>query len=258
MHEYVSFNGKILAANEAAIPAVSSAALYSKGVFTTVAVRDWTPTLWERHWARLRENARRLRLDISFFTEEAILLALNELLKRNNAATGMARLTFFDERAGKPWAFDTGRTTGLFIITKEAPLPADIRLTISPFRINTRSPLSGVKSCNYLENIIPLNHAKEGGFDEAVRLNERDQIASGCMANIFWKKDGRLFTPSLASGCLPGTTRGELIDKEGAVEMDAGIEALENADEIYLTSAGLGKARVSEFEGKVFNPKVFF
>jgi len=252
MHGYVSFNNKLLPAAEAEMSPISSAAMFGRGIFTTIAVRDWVPTLWDRHWARLQDNAGRVSLDISSFTEDAILLAVNELLKLNNAATCIARLTFFDERARNPWAFGTGRKTSLFITTKDARPAADIRLTVSPFLLNSHSPLSGVKSCNYLENIMALEEARDRGFDEAVRLNERGDVAGACMANIFWKKDGRLFTPSLASGCLPGTTRGHLIDSEGAVDVDAGIEALESADEIYLTSAGLGKAKVAEFEGRVF------
>jgi branched-chain amino acid aminotransferase len=257
MHEYVSFNGKILSANEAVVPAVSSAALYGRGVFTTIAIYDGTPFLWEKHWERLVGDSVALGINIAAVSETGVLGSLVELLTRNGVETGRARVTLFDRSGGGAWPAQVGEGIDLLIITANArPVPEKLRLTASPYLLNSRSPLAGVKSCNYLENLMALEEAKARGFDEAVRINERGDIASVCMANMFWRKDGQLFTPSLASGCLAGTTRGNLIETEGAVETDAGIEALETADEIYLTSAGLGKAWVSEFDGREFERNV--
>lgn len=260
MHEYVSFNGKIVAANEAVVSAVSSSLLYGRGVFTTMEIREGTPASWELHWARLQDNAARTRLAISAFSEGKILTALTELIKINDAMTGLARMTFFDETAGKLWQLDTGGSTGLLITTKppNSFTYLELKLTVSPYRVNSTSPLAGIKSCNYLENILALEEAQARGFGEGVRLNERGEIASACMANVFWKKNGRLFTPGLKSGCLAGTTRAKLIAQRGAAEVYEGIEALETADEIFLTSVSLGEGWVSEFNGRVFEQKVFF
>ncbi|MEO6589891.1 MAG: aminotransferase class IV, partial [Pyrinomonadaceae bacterium] len=119
---------------------------------------------------------------------------------------------------------------------------------ISPFLVNSTSPLAGVKSCDYLENIIALEEAEQRGFDEAVRLNERGEIVSACMANIFWRKSGRLFTPLLKTGCLAGTMREFVLENEDGFEIKMSLDSLENADEIFLTSAGLGICKVSEFD----------
>ena len=45
-------------------------------------------------------------------------------------------------------------------------------------------------------------------FDEAIMLNERGEIAAATMANIFWVKDGTVFTPALSTGAVAGITRG--------------------------------------------------
>lgn len=209
--------------------------------------------MWPRHWARLQDNAARIGFDISGFAEEDVLKALGDLVERNRFALGLARVTFFDEAPGKLWPSDTGQGASILITTRyPRPLPERLKLTVSPYRINSASPIAGVKSCNYLENLLAIEEAKARGFDEAIRLNERGEIASGCMANIFWRTGGMLYTPSLKSGCVTGTTRGEVIEKQGAVEMDVGIEVLENADAIILTSAGLGKVEVGEFDGRAF------
>jgi branched-subunit amino acid aminotransferase/4-amino-4-deoxychorismate lyase len=122
------------------------------------------------------------------------------------------------------------------------------KLTISPYPVNSLSPLAGVKSCNYLEQILVIDEAKGLGFDEGVRLNERGEIASATMANVFWLKDDVLFTPSLKTGCLPGTTREFVLENLKCREVEADLEALQNADAVFLTSAGLGVVRVAVFD----------
>ena len=98
--------------------------------------------------------------------------------------------------------------------------------------------------------MLGYEEATKRGFHEAIRLNERGEIASACMANVFWKKGGKLYTPSLKTGCLPGTTREFILENIECEEVEAGIEALENADRIFLTSAGIGVVRVAEFDGR--------
>jgi branched-subunit amino acid aminotransferase/4-amino-4-deoxychorismate lyase len=107
-----------------------------------------------------------------------------------------------------------------------------------------------VKSCNYLEKILAKGEAKRRGFDEAIQLNERSEIVSACMANVIWQKHGRLFTPSLKTGCLGGTTREFVLENSDCDEVEVGLEELRSADEIFLTSAGIGIVQVAEFEGR--------
>lgn len=253
MHEFVSFNNKMVRADKAGVPAVSSAALYGKGVFTTIAVHDGEPFLWEKHWERLQSDAARVGIHIWEYPAEMVLASLTGLIEKNALENGRARVTFFDERGGGAWEIETDLETSLLITTGDArPVSDNFKVTVSPYVLNSRSPLAGVKSCSYLENLLALDEAKGRGFDEAIRLNERGLIASACMANIFWRKEGKLYTPSLTSGCLAGTTRGFVIGKLGALEIDAGLEVLERADAIILTSAGLGMVEAAELDGQGF------
>lgn len=230
----------------------SSAELYGKGVFTTVAIHDSRLFLWEKHWHRIIANAATLDIDLSAHTESSTLDALLESVTDAGVIDGRARITFSDHSPSHIWSKDGGdRKTDLSIIVAERrSIPEDFKLTVSPYRINTTSPLAPIKSCNYLEHLMANEEASERGFHEAVRLNERGEVASACMANIFWEKDGMLFTPSLKTGCLPGTTRELVLENLDCEEVEAGIEDLESVDRIFLTSAGLGVAAVAEFEGR--------
>ncbi len=229
----------------------TNAKLYGKGIFTTIAIYDGAPFLWDKHWRRLTDNAAKTRIDLSDHSEEKSREALDEIIKKNGVTDGRARLTFYDKSQSSIWSADTTRTTSLSMITAALrPNPPNFRLTVSPYPVNSRSPLAGVKSCNYLENILAFENAKERGFDEAVRLNESGIITSACMANIFWLRDEQLYTPSLTTGCLAGTTREFVVENLDCVEVDVGVEELETADALFITSAGLGVAEIIEFNGR--------
>lgn len=251
MHEFISFNGKIMVAEKASIPAVSSAAMYGKGVFTTVAIHDGQPFLWDRHWARVFGDAAKLGLQMWEFKPDGVAESLASLIKKNEVTDGRARVTFFNEMGGGAWAVDTGGMTSLLIVTGDPhEREGNLSIGISPHGVNSTSPLAGVKSCSYLENLLAYDEAVGRGLDEAVRLNEKGLITSACMANIFWRKGGALFTPALSTGCLAGTTRGYVIEKLGAKEIEAGIDELGLAEGIFLTSAGVGIAEVEEIDGR--------
>jgi branched-subunit amino acid aminotransferase/4-amino-4-deoxychorismate lyase len=241
MHEFIFFNQQILPAKNAFLSVVSNAALYGKGIFTTVAVHDSIAFLWEKHWHRLSADAQKVGVSLEEFPEQKVEKSLRETIEKNNFKTGRARLTFYDETPGSVWQPDSERKTNLLIQTANfRAVPENFRLTVSPYRINSTSALAGVKSCNYLENILALERAKAEGFDEAVRLNEKDEVVSACQANVFWMRNGKIFTPSLESGCLKGTTREFILESFTVEERKANLAELYNADEIFLTSAGIG------------------
>lgn len=251
MHEFAVLNHEIVFANESFVSAASSAALYGKGVFTTVAIYDAKPFLWEKHWDRLTADTEKIGIGLSAFSEISVKKLLLEIIDENNLNDGRARLTFFDETASRIWQSESGSATSFTIQTAEFRALADyFRLAVSPFPVNSKSPLTGVKSCNYLENILALEQAKKDGFDEAVRANERGEIASAAMANLFWTKNEKIFTPALETGCLAGTTRSFVCENFPVAQVKINLAELNEANEIFLTSAGIGIVQASEFQGK--------
>ena len=254
MHRSVSFNFELLPSHAATLPALASASIYGKGVFTTLAIHGREPFLWDKHWRRLRENAGQVGIDISDLPEDALKNALVELIKINDVDNGRARISFFDESSSDQWQFEATSKTSVLITTADfRPLSTSVRLAISRYKINSCSPLSGVKSSNYLEKLLALDEAKRHGFDECIQLNERDEVTSASMANIFWLRHGKLFTPALETGCLGGTTREFILESLQCEEVATSVDELRSADEIFLTSAGVGIAPVAEFDGQILS-----
>ncbi len=70
-------------------------------------------------------------------------------------------------------------------------------------RRNEFSPLSGIKSLNYLDNILARQEAQRAGCDDALLLNTLGRLAESTIANLFVQRDGQLLTPPLSEGALP-------------------------------------------------------
>jgi len=261
VHPVIYLNKSMLEAAKARIAPVSSAMLYGRGVFTSVAVYNCEPFLWPEHWARLTQHSERLGISCEDCSDESVGAALRKLIAVNGVREGRARVILLGRSSPHVWlAKPPGpRKTDLLIMTADPQrVPrSGLGIAVSPYRFNSFSPLAGIKSLNYLDHILSWEEAHARDFDEAVMLNERGEIVSATMANIFWAKDGTVHTPALSTGALAGVTRDCVIKLaaqhyvpliEGVYDM----QDLREADEIFLTSAGLGVALVSVFDFRTY------
>ena len=245
-------------ATKARVAAVSSATLYGRGVFTTLAVYDGRPFLWSKHWQRLAAHAAKLDIDHTGCTEKSVGEAVTKLIAVNQVKDGRARVTMLARSGRDFWKAklpSSTRKTDLLIMTGDPHRVSQngLSLAVSPYRVSTFSPLTGIKSLNYLDHLLSKEEARSRDFDEAVVLNERGEIVSATTANIFWARNGTVHTPALSTGALAGVTRECVIDiankhfiplVEGVYEMADLVEA----DEIFLSSSGIGVAPVTTFD----------
>ncbi len=262
MHPVIYLNKVMLEATKARVAPVSSAMLYGRGVFTTVAIYNGKPFLWTNHYRRLMDHAEKLDINLSEMSERSVGDALVKLFAFNQVKNGRARVIWLARSGRDVWKTkkaDT-RKTDLLILTGEAQkIPAaGMSLAVSPHRINTFSPLAGIRSLNYLEQVLSWEEAQAREFDEAVMLNERGEIVSATMANIFWAKGGTLHTPALSTGAVAGITRAAVVDlaeKEFIPVIEGVYELgdLTEADEIFLTSASIGVAQVTTFDFRQYS-----
>ncbi|HJU92447.1 MAG TPA: aminotransferase class IV [Pyrinomonadaceae bacterium] len=257
MHPVIYLNKSMVEATKARVAPVSSAMLYGRGVFTTVAIYNSQPFLWSKHWQRLTTHAQKLAVDYTGCTEKNVGEALRKLIAVNQVKEGRARVIMLARSGRDIWKMKTPGTkkTDLLIMTGDPQKVSanGLSLAVSPYRVNTFSPLSGIKSLNYLDHVLSWEEAQSRDFDEAVVLNERGEIVSATTANLFWAKDGTIHTPTLSTGSLAGITRECVIDianrhfiplVEGIYEMTD----LTEADEIFLTSSSIGVAPVTTFD----------
>lgn len=126
----------------------------------------------------------------------------------------------------------------------ETPADAVMRYVISDTRISSTDLFLYHKTTRRELYDREWKHYSETlGADEVVYLNENGELAEGSRTTIFLERDGRLLTPRLAAGLLPGTLRAALIDDGRAVEARLTIEDVNAAKVIYLGNSVRGLVR---------------
>jgi branched-chain amino acid aminotransferase len=128
-----------------------------------------------------------------------------------------------------------------------SPMPAVRKIPLSLHiatgtRRNEYSALSRVKALPYLDNLLALSEARAHGADEALLLNTRGTVACATVANVFVIRHGRLETPPVSDGALPGTMRAlvlSLATQAGLapVETSLDVNDLAGAEEVLLTNS---------------------
>src|SRR4051812_36937756 len=121
MHPVIYLNKVMLEATKARVAPVSSAMLYGRGVFTTVAVYAGEPFLWTTHWNRLVEHAEKLSIDCSGMTADDVGEALKKLIAVNQVKDGRARVILLARHGRDVWRTKKAepRKTDLLILTGE-------------------------------------------------------------------------------------------------------------------------------------------
>ncbi len=235
MDRLIHHNDRITSLEEARLSPGQAGLLTGWGVFTTLRLYQSLPFAFDRHWTRLQRDAARLGVEIGW-SQESAHKAVVELARANTRQDGMVRLSFV-KNAGGLWSDAQDRPPAdLLIFTRElVSWPATQRLRLEPNGTFSAGRYAGAKMLSWVSQAAALERARADGFDDALLLNEKGQLAECTSANIFLVRDGKVSTPPLACGCLPGVTREILIE----VAPRAGIELLEKeltADD--LSSAG--------------------
>jgi len=114
-----------------------------------------------------------------------------------------------------------------------------VRIVISKFRTISNDRFLYHKTTNRNLYNEELHTARTQGYFDVIFQNERDEITEGAISNIFIEKDGKLYTPPLNCGVLPGTYRRYILESSewDAEEKILTLEDLRNVDRIFVTNA---------------------
>ena len=91
-----------------------------------------------------------------------------------------------------------------------------------------------------------LQKVKLSDYDEVIFQNDSDFITEGSFTNIFVEKNGKLYTPELSSGILPGCFRKLLIENKKCEEKNISLKDLQNADKVFIGNSVRGLITIKE------------
>ncbi len=219
-----------------------------KGIFETVRIEKGRAVLLSLHFDRLRKGASFLDIPLGLSLEDFAEIILSGC--SNDSC--LVRFTLFSD--------------GSYTVSGRPCVKRDSVKLLPLYSVRRNfSPLSLVKKLDIMDSLYALGVAEKKGYDEAVLFDPCGFLSEAAFANIFFLKGGVLFTPSLKTGCLPGTRRTFLIDlcREMGISVIEGffrLEELLQADEVFITSARedavpvvqIGSFRLSLPKGKPF------
>jgi branched-chain amino acid aminotransferase len=260
---YINLNGKITLATEAAIPIDNGSFRYGYGLFETMRVANGAICLKEYHWERLFAGMKSLYLEIAplMGPENLEQQVLRTVKKNNLEGLSRVRLQIF---AGGGGLYSSNHKLPSFLI-ECFPLDAaaiafnenGLVAGIATGLYKSIDTLSNIKSCNALIYAIAARQAKENKWNDALICNTKNNIIESAIANIFWIKNGTVYTPPLSGGCVAGVMRRYVMAVLGdVVEKELHPGALPGADEVFLTNAIKGIRWVKNIDNSVYGNKM--
>jgi len=255
-------NDEVVPISDAKVSVLDHGFTVADGVFETLLVSNGQVFAIDRHLARLNRSALGLGLPAPNLSK--ISNGIAEVLAINPKVDfGRLRVTFTSGSGPLGSDRTAGEATTVISLAEQAPWPDSTSVLLVPWTRNEYSPLAGLKTTSYAENVFALAAAKAHGFSEAIFCDTSGRLCEGTGSNIFLVKNNQIITPSEVSGLLRGITRDLVIEQAivaGLTVIERDIEPIElwDADEVFITSSTRDIHPVSEvakldIEGNVSN-----
>jgi branched-chain amino acid aminotransferase len=258
---WIYLNGELVLGDEATISPYDHGFLYGHGLFETMRVYHGKVFCLREHLTRLEASSRMLGWG-KWFDAQELTAGIYQTLEKNGLQEASLRLTVSRGKgACHPDPASCQQMTVIIFATPLQPLSNEMyeqgwKVVTSKIQRNLTSPLCGMKVANYLDHILAKVQAKAQGGNEALLLNTKGSVAEGTMCNMFFVREGKLLTPDVGSGLLPGITRGTVLQ----LAVQAGIvieerpvypDELLTISEMFITSSLLEIMAVTQLDGKL-------
>jgi len=247
MQLYLSHNGNFILADMPVVTANNRSFRYGDALFETIRITNYNPQFLKEHLIRLHAGMDILKMEMnpllnSTYLEHAIL----ELAQKNNITSdGRARLTVYRNEGGL-YAPSDNKVS--FLIEVYSLDEIGYTLNSKGYTVDlftefkkAQNNLSSIKYANSAIYVMAGIHKVQQQLDECLLLNDKHHIIEGISSNIFAVKNGVLYTPPVADGCVNGVMRKKIIEiaqanKIAVYEISVMQNVLLGADELFLTN----------------------
>lgn len=260
----INYNGKRYKSEDPILKNTNRAFKYGDGLFESMRAFEGCLPFWDYHIARLQRGIQILQLDSSNVDFDQLKAALLKLLSEQPNAR--IRLSLFRTDGGL-YSPHNNKVDYLMEVQALKSNPFEwqaegLKLGLcDTITLDSKSPLSNLKTINSLPYILAGIFRDQNNYDECFLLNHEGFVAEASYSNLFLVKNMTIYTPLLSDGGIDGCMRLFLINliQESGLEIHQDSilpEALLEADEIFLTNAIRGIQWVDQYEEKIYTNKM--
>lgn len=258
----INLNGELVPEEAARVSVFDHGLLYGDGVFEGIRAYRGNVFRLDGHVARLYRSAHTLMLEIPVKAAE-MAAAIIETIRANGLKDAYVRVVV--TRGTGDLGLDPRkcpRATWFVIASRIQLYPEELCrkgidiITVPTRRIGVEMLNPGVKSLNYLNNIMAKIEGNNAGVCESLMLNNEGLVLECTGDNVFLVRGRELVTPPLYLGVLDGITRAAVLE----LAPEAGLDPVErpfsrhdvfNADEVFLTGTAAEVVPVIRVDGRV-------
>ena len=214
---------------------------FGLGAFETIGIEQGTPILLEKHLERLERAADFLKLGDP--TVRGITAGkIEEYLKEQKKLPEVQKE--FDGLEHCALKLMLTKENAVYSLRANHYTPEDYEkgftMDVSKVKRNETSSLVYHKTMNYGDCILEKRNATAAGMDERLFLNTKKQISEGTVSNVFFVRNGMIYTPKVSCGLLPGILREYLCDTEEVEETYIYVQDLKWYQECFVTNSLMG------------------
>lgn len=227
---------------------------YGDGLFETIEVRQNVPIFLERHLQRLNTDSQRLylpKLDLNLIRSEVKQLC-------QNAGNAVLKIMVTRGVGGRgyrqPEIIYPTRILSLhpFPEYPQSFYTDGIVARICNTKLGLNSTLAGIKHLNRLEQILARAEWNDSEIHEGIMLDFNNCVIEGTMTNLFYSKNGKIFTSSLNLCGIAGILRSWILEQMNVIEHNFYTDNLQQADEIFVCNSVMGICGVRQIEQQHF------
>ncbi len=242
--EKIWMDGRMVDWDKAQVHVCTHALHYGSGVFEGIRAYETDKGTavfrLKEHISRLFNSAKILKMEVPF-DKEQIRQAIKDTIRENKLRSCYIRPLIyrgFKELGINPFKCPVNCAIAVWewgAYLGEEALAKGIKTKISSYARNyINSTSQKAKICaNYINSIFAKMEAIEAGVDEAILLDTRGYVTEGSGENLFWIRNGIIYTTPTAT-VLEGITRDSIVK----VANDLGYKVQEKytgRDELYIS-----------------------
>jgi branched-chain amino acid aminotransferase len=263
--EFIWMNGELVPWDAAQVHVTAHGLHYGTGVFEGMRSYDTADGVaifrLDAHMRRFAASAEFYEIALPYSFDQLCAASL-DVIRSNGLDNAYIRpIAFFDSRSFSVWPKDCPVSVAIIAVPGKPYIQGGpehgVRVTVSTVRRIDSSTLPPfVKACgHYTNSVRAVQEAIRRGFDEALLLNSKGDVAEGSGANLFVVKNGTLVTNDLDASIVLGITRDSVLQIARDLGVPVVIRALtladlQTADEVFFSGTAVEITPIKDVDGR--------